>query len=282
MWAAFLSAFTVSILTIIHATTYPVGIPIGGSYELSRVIFGFEIPVKRTLGLRLTYGAFGMFVMISTPYYAIVGIVSKSKRILFMIGVISFAILISQSRSTWVAVILAFAVVFTIVLLRSNIDKNVKMFLILAPPVVITLLIPKLITMQPETVNQRVNQVLAGIKVIQNNMLTGVGYGNLDNYFYQYYELNHDLHNAFIRLGARGGVFSLIIVLVVWNIGVYNILKCIKNKQFLLLNIGLLGSFVVIVVESNFQPAFTKAPWIIIAIVITSISLEHKKFAHMA
>jgi O-antigen ligase len=262
IWAGFLSAFSISLLTIVHASTYPVGIPFGGTYHQSRVI-----PIKRAIAPSLTYGTFGMFIMMSLPYH-IINIKNSKKVKLTMIGIISLAILISQSRSTWIAVVLGLFSIFTIILHRSDIQRELKIFLILTPSILFALILPVLLEIRSPA--QRITQVLVGLEIIGDNLLTGVGPGNLQSY----HELDVSIHNSFINLAARSGILSLAIVLMVWSLAIYTLVNNIINDRFLILSMCLFGSFVAVIIETNLTTAFSKVPWIIVAIAVTSTSVR--------
>ncbi len=272
--AAFLSAVLISILTIIHIVVlYPNGFPFGDKYRGARAVAGITIPFQRSLGVDMTYGAFGMYVMVATPYYAYIGLKKRAKGCLLGVATVLFAVLLSQSRSTWAVAGVATAIVILGYLIRRRKAYFREMGIaagvigIFLSPLVVQILIK----IRPDTFFSRISQYRSGVEIAKSFPVFGVGFGNLR----QFYQGPHDIHNGFVNLTARTGIPSLLLVLGIWVIVLMFLLRGmhVSDKRYAIA-IALFASICAVFVESNFQPGFTKTTWVVLALALSTDQLQ--------
>jgi len=271
---AIFSAAVISVLTIIHSVTYPVGLPFGQDYIGQRTIAGVTIPFQRTLGLPETaYGAFGMIVMIGTPYYLYIGLKKRSKVVLFGVLLVLLAVLISQSRSTWVATILAVFVVFSgYTVEKHSIKANIAYSLSIFFSTILFLptIFDALVSSDSDSFSARIEQYLVAVDILQSNPIVGVGLGNVDQFYSAY-----TIHSEFLRIGAEAGAIVLLIIISVWVISALFVTKGLfSSSARYALGVGILASIGVMIIEANMAPGFGKAPWIVLAIGLGIYSVE--------
>jgi len=272
--AAFLSAVLISVLTIIHIFfLYPNGFPFGDRYRGMRTVAGITLPFQRSLGVDMTYGSFGMYVMAATPYYTYIGLKKRSKGCLLGVATVLFAVLLSQSRSTWVAAGGATAIVIVGYLIKIHKPYFREMgivigaFGILSSPLIARILIQ----VRPDTFTSRLSQYRSGIEIAKLFPLFGAGFGNLR----QFYQGPHDIHSAFVNLTTRTGIPSLLLVLGIWVIVLLFLLRGMhgSDKKYAFA-IALLASLCAVFIESNFQPGFTKTTWVVLALALSTYQLQ--------
>ncbi|OYR54183.1 hypothetical protein DJ70_14580 [Halorubrum halodurans] len=263
--AAFLSAVAISVLTVIHSLTYPVGLPFGQAYLGQRTVVGLTIPFQRTLGLpNISYGGFGMMLMIATPYYLYKGIKNRSKGILLAVLVVAFAIMISQSRSTWAATSVAiFIIITTYILKRYN--RKVKIayvFGILTPALtLLPSIVEALISIRSGSLSSRIEQYQVALNLLQSNPLTGVGLNNISQYYSEYI-----IHSGFLRIGAESGIITLLLVTLIWIIpSLFTIKGIFSSSGHTMIRTGVIAGIAAMAIEANISPGFSKAPWILLA-----------------
>jgi hypothetical protein len=264
----FFLGIVMSIATISHILLFPDGLPFGDAYLGRRSVAGFIFPFQRSLGFDITYGTFGMYLMISTPYYIYKNINYRSPFELLGILLILTAVILTQSRSTWVAAAAAVLIVLSFYVLEAN--KNlIKYFIpvsILTLAAVGPVVVNVLISIRPDTFYSRISQYNDGVDIVLSYPLLGVGLGNIE----KFREGSELIHNPFINLAAEAGLPSLFIIIALWLITVSCLLRMVintgANNGFA---IGLLASLVAILIELTFHPGFKKTPWIVMAIALS-------------
>lgn len=272
--AAFLSAVAISVLTIVHSVSYPIGLPFGQAYIGQRTVVGVTVPFQRTIGLpKISYGGFGMVLMIATPYYFYKGIKNRNKLALFGVSLVLLAVLISQSRSTWVATGLAVFVVVSGYFIREY-NRKYSTTYILGVSIPSVLLLPSvaeaLVSIRSRTFSVRIEQYQVAINLLRSYPTTGVGLGNIDRFYTTY-----SIHSGFLRIGAEAGAIALLAIVVVWTTSILFVARgmCSSNKRYILA-VGILGSISAMLIEANMAPGFTKAPWIVLAVSLGIHSME--------
>ncbi|MDB9253338.1 O-antigen ligase family protein [Halorubrum ezzemoulense] len=263
--AAFLSAVAINALTIIHSVTYPVGFPFGQAYLGQRTVVGVTVPFQRTLGLpNITYGAFGMMSMVGTPYYLYKGIKNRCIITLFGVSLVLLGVLITQSRSTWVATSLAVFIVISGYVLKET-RKKTKIAYVLAIVIPAIALVPSsiksLISIKSSTFSSRTEQYRIALELLQSNPVTGVGLSNV-NQFYSAYAI----HSGFLRIGAEAGAFAFLTVVTVWAISLLFVSKGVfLSSAHYTIRVGVIAGIGAMIIEANMVPGFGKAPWILLA-----------------
>lgn len=262
---AFFSAVVISILTIVHALTYPVGLPFGQAYLGQRTVAGITIPFQRTLWLPIAYSGFGMMMMIGTPYYLYLGLKTRSATILAGTSLVLFAVLISQSRSTWAATGVAVFVVISGYIIKEYEVKASIAYLsgVIFPTIVsIPAIFEALVSIQSGSFLVRIEQYRVALSLLQSNPVVGIGLGNIGEFYSAY-----SIHSGFLRIGAEAGAIVLLMIVAVWAISALFVTRGMfwSSKRYVL-GIGILASIGVMIIEANMAPGFGKAPWIVLAI----------------
>jgi hypothetical protein len=266
--AMFLSAIVISILTIVHVLLYPSGLPFGDIYRGQRTVGGIKIPVQRSIGVPMSYGSFGMYSLAATPYYAYVAVRRKSTPLLLGVVTIITAVLISQSRSAWLAAMVAMIILLFGHYLEKYRDNQMLLGTVGLGTIafIIPGVVSALIHIQPGTARARFEQYQYAIDVLLSSPITGVGLGNLNSIT----KLSYKIHSAFLNIGAASGLPALLPILIIWAGAVVYLLKLLFHSSTnFALTLGLLAGIAVVTIESNLQPAFSKAPWVIIALIVS-------------
>lgn len=266
--AGFCVGIILSIATISHILLFPNGLPFGDAYLGRRSVAGFTFPFQRSLGFEISYGTFGMYLMISVPYYIHKNIYNRSSFELLGILVIQIAVILSQSRSTWLATATALVVVFSVYVIEA--DKiRLRHFMPLSVLTLVAvgpIMVKKLISIRPGTFYARISQYTDGLSIAQSHPLLGVGLGNIE----RFREGPATIHNAFIRQAAQTGFLSSLIIICLWWITIAYLIKItISDNTSNSFGIGSLASIIAIFVELTFHPGFKKPPWIAIAIALS-------------
>lgn len=262
---AFLSAVVISVLTIVHSVTYPVGLPFGSTYVGQRTVAGVTIPFQRTLGLpAISYGGFGMMLMIGTPYYLYKGLKNRSPIIFLGVSLVFLAVLISQSRSTWAATSL---ILFTVVsgYILNEFEKKAKITylfgIVFSTILVLPTAVTALVSIRSSSFFSRIEQYQVALDLLRSNPVVGVGLGKTDQYYTE-----HTIHSEFLRIGAEAGAVVLLIIVIIWMVSALSIIKEMSlSPTRYALGVGILASIGAMVVETNMSPGFGKAPWIVLA-----------------
>ena len=271
---AFLSAVVISVLTIVHSVTHPVGLPFGQAYIGQRTVAGITVPFQRTLGLPgISYGAFGMMLMIGTPYYLYIGLKNRSPIIFLGVSLVFLAVLISQSRSTWAATGLAvFTVISGYIINESGKKANVAYLFGIVFPAILLLpaAVNALVSIRSSSFLSRIEQYQVALDLIQSNPVVGIGLGNVGQVY-----STHSIHSEFLRIGAEAGSIVFLIIITIWIVSALSVTRGIfSSSPRYTLGVGILASIGAIIIEANMAPGFGKASWIVLAISLGIFSVD--------
>jgi O-antigen ligase len=209
--------------------------------------------------------------MIAVPYYAYLGLERRSKSIVFYLSVVLVAVLLSQSRSTWAATgVAAFVVVAGYWSKSSRKSRRYATIAAVSLAVaVVPFLARVLIAVRPDTLASRIEQYQEGLEIVLSFPLFGVGFGNIE----QFYSEPGNIHSAFLDVTAAAGILAFLLILIIWSVTVLFLIRGIYPSQTkLALAVGLIASLGAMLIESNLQPGFTKAPWITLALALSVYS----------
>lgn len=212
--------------------------------------YGSQSSMYSTLGFRVPISIFGnpnhyaVFLIFSTVFSVILSRckTSKSGRLLSVIcyTLSSFLLLSTQSRASFIGLVITLIISFFLIAKRENLMKFVAvliaLLLISVPIVVINFeYIEPLLIVGSEEVNSdliRENLLRNGVVFLLNSYMFGVGLGNIEYYmnlFPVYYVSDiTNIHNWWMEILVSSGV-------IVFTLYVYNYLKALlflyKNSK---------------------------------------------------
>jgi len=198
--------------------------------RIGRSLLGFQLPFKRSVGIFSIYSYFGTYVL---PFLAIALAMLSSRlstsrldfRLLATtIGLILLSVLITQSRSTWLALVLSMLVLHTALSLASDSKLRLVNFsvillglglaLILAPGMLdVELLVEGFVNMRKLSVDGRMEQWALAYDLFKDNVLLGIGPKQ-----YKVIDGDNVLHNMYLLIllehGLLGGISMIAFVLL--------------------------------------------------------------------
>jgi len=151
--------------------------------------------------LNTSFGAHG--VILISGLWCIWYIGHKNRGSLYtggyflFVAVIIFFILLSNSRSSYMALLLGIVSAFTLNFIRTN-NYAVPVFLFGG----LSLFAIFIIILNPDSLIERVNQLIVSFNVISQYPLRGIGWNN----FYLTYYSRSGLHNSLIYYFVAGGI----------------------------------------------------------------------------
>lgn len=269
LWASFLAAVAVGILTLLSSVFH---IPIGTRFYEYREVAGFRIPFVRTLGVKgLTFGVFGIYLLAATPYFAIQAVIDRRKtHLTVMIAIILFTTFVIQSRAVWVATLFVVALLFAIYLFRWHerfppVLSTLGWVAIILGTLLSPVLVHILIQVRPATFYTRIEQYYNAITVLYTQPLFGLGPGNV-----RLYPGLHLLpHNAFLRIGVEAGVFAFLLFVAIYGFAAVQSLRgmfYVDTPSKMALPAGLFSALTAAAIISSLQPSFGKATWLILGL----------------
>lgn len=271
LYCGYLSALLIAFLTTISVLFQ---IPIGAESVDPRTVAGFTLPT-RTLGVKLSYGSFGMYLLWSVPYFLFRGLYDRNWGFLLGVSFIVITAVLTQSRSTWVATAVAIIISLTCYFLFRRQQTTRPFFRKISTATVgsiitgIIVIAPAglayLIKINEGTYSSRLVQYQNTLRLLSEYPIFGAGYGNLGPVFVKY----GDPHNAFLYLGATGGLLPLILTVFSFCLVVRWLLQSAVNQSTeheRILAVSLIAGLAAVLVEANLQPGFGKAPWLIVSL----------------
>lgn len=240
-----------------------------GLYVIFTYFFKAAHPYSRTTGfIRQTMTQAGLLLLFCCIALSLF-LFSKGKiRFLWGAGFLLslFALILTQTRSSWIAVIICVALILFFY-------KPKTLIIIPLTLVLFYFFSPKWIKDRAQSIfslkiksNQlRIEYLKAGVKIIKDYPLFGTGPDTVDMVFQDpKYGLSDEaksnvhLHNNILQTAAERGIFTLIAWLVFMGLAFISLLKLLKNKdptQFLFTVAALasiLGLFTAGLFEYNF------------------------------
>jgi hypothetical protein len=247
---------------------------------------GLSIGLQRASGFLQGFGLLGVY-MESAALLSAVGFLSYGRRqgvprILAILGVVvaSVGLLVSQSRSNLVAIIVGYSVFYTLATLvysRFTIVRMVPLALLIGGLLYYSSELSEIIiALNRNAITQRVEGYWAAFRALRESPVFGIGFSNMrpkmDYYF--------SIHNSYITLLTGGGVTAFASY-------VYLNVKAIKEGVLCLkasdprapLAIGLLSSLSAAMIECLFWGGgvFATAVFILIGLLVAlgQVAYEH-------
>jgi hypothetical protein len=235
----------------------------------SITVGAYEIPFDRTLGVKMGYGGYGMFTLAALPYF-----ISKQNeefRLAEIVGVlvIMFSTLfITQSRSSWIAMAFGISMSAAFILLQQYSLRKLASFLTLcSPALLLSIYVMSLtvVNINRRSVEQRVTQYRFAISHMMDYPVFGSG-----SWGEKFHQLNHLIHNPFLRIGTTAGSVALFLLLFVFLISTLRSVRLLSSNLILSNTaFGIMSGLFVILVESQFAPSFSVSVWILVAMSVS-------------
>lgn len=267
-----ISVVVISLLTI----TQTLGITaLGDMYLDSRSIFGLEIPFRRTLGVPMDYGNFGLYLSIGISYLLYEIFHTRNRLAGLFLPIPLLATIISQSRSTWAAIglVLTIFMIYQLEQFRSHKISHITPWIfwgflgtVIA---VLALFIGRiLIRINPLTLESRLSNIIHSLDIFLRAPFLGLGRYT----FYLEYG-DEIIHNGFINILVAYGGIGFLLFLSIYLLTGFMLVRDLSNKESPILIVGLLAAFLGMTVELMFfDGSYTKILWIVLAVIHLSIS----------
>lgn len=270
------SIAALGILVILEGFGY---VSMGAESRQGRFYFGVQLPFKKAVGFPMSDGEFGImttpaFLYFLMQYFGGPGYKPVRFRAigLFLTGM---ALLIAQSRSTWLGLGIALGVMI-LVLPRRNLDR----VLILAAGVAFLAIVgsqvyDKVYTgflgegILAKNVSTRFEVFSVALGFTEEAPIFGVGHGNRIVLSPAESEHSRLIHNYFLDALQSGGLLAFLPAICLYGIvisGMFGIASSTKaDESIRLLSIWMLGSMILAVVELCLYRGFYSEhlPWFI-------------------
>jgi O-antigen ligase len=274
-----------AMLCWVTAATFASALGIMQGYELipfevgklgigARQLGSVMLPFRRSVGLFTIYGYYGTYVL---PIFAVAltgiftqGLLGIDKRVHFIIlCVISIAILVTQSRSTWLA---ACTVIVVVPWLVVGVHRRSYLALLFGLTLVIITLvgftlnpnrsflrvsIDLVVAMKSSSLAYRLEQFKLAWELFRRNSLFGMGPGSF--VLLEFKELEHPLvlHNIFLNALVEQGLIGAVPLFLFFLLPLVNALKVARSPlvdlQYRSLAVGLVAGLIGVFVESSFS-----------------------------
>jgi len=266
----FSTAVIASVLTIISSVFY---IEIGMRIISSRSIGGRSIPFARTIGVPLTFGGFGIYLLGTLPSFSLLYIKTRRRVLLLAIGVVALGIIVPQTRSTWVATIVAFGAIVTVIYLKglqSTVGAERVLFygVGLAAFCIMVFVaneaVSALIKVNSSTLWSRIAQYQASIKSIISHPFVGVGESNIR----EITPTGQQPHNAFLHMAASAGLPAGLLLLSLPAIVIIRGFRAALggSETYHLLALGAFAAGTAIFIDAQFITSIGKVGWLWLAV----------------
>lgn len=189
----------------------------------------------------------------------------KDLLIIISLVVITFGLLLTFSRSAWLALAVALAILFLVNIFRK---RKLQVWLLAKATIVMLLvavmtfvMIPELfetralgqVRLEIKSTQERIAYYSDAKKLIEKNWLKGVGVGNYTQAVYNQIDSFREswdyqpVHNIYLLVGTETGIFGLIVFLLLLFEIIKNIIfKISRSGDWFLVNSSILIAFLVI------------------------------------
>jgi hypothetical protein len=232
------------------------------------------MPVGRVLPVPLAFGIVGMILLFPWPYLVLRGWRERAWGPLAGAGVIVLAVVIGQSRSTYLALV---AAVTTLTIAgatwisvegpprwRRAISVGGLVGTLIAIPAAA---VGARILIAAERVNyvRRLEQARAGITTLADRPVFGTG----PRQFQAVSGADNVIHAAWLRLGAEIGIVALVLVGVTAYLATRQVVRtAVSDRSWIA--VAVLAGMAAVAVEASFQGSFGRPTWIVLALALSA------------
>jgi hypothetical protein len=269
----FAAALLAAALTVVDGV-FRIGI--GMRLLGSREFLGVVVPAARTVGVPLTFGAFGIYLLGVAPTFGLVGLRRRRPAMLAGVGLLLAGVVVAQTRSTWVAAGAAFGVLSLVAFVRRlRWNPRARPWLVglgvvgvVAAALSVPLVVEALVAVNAKTASARVTQYRGALAAIVDAPLVGVG-ARLPAYVRTVGIINssNSVHNAVLNVAATSGLPAVVLyVLAPLSVAVSAFRRAVGRRTDWLLAAGLCASTVAIIVDAQFLTSVGKVGWVWVAV----------------
>jgi hypothetical protein len=228
------------------------------------------MPVGRVIPVPLAFGIFGMILLFPLPYLLLRGLRERSPWPLAGVGVVVLAVVIGQSRSTY----LALAAAMTVLVIAGAVWAvaegpprwrravgvgGIVGTLIAVPVAVVAGQI--LIAAARANFVRRLEQARAGFRVLADRPLFGTG----PKQFQTLSGVDNVIHAAWLQLGVELGLVALVLIGVTGYLATRQVVRTAVNERSWVA-VAVLAGMIAVAVEASFQGSFGRPTWIVLAL----------------
>lgn len=267
LWFWFISAVIVSHITIFSSIF---GFNIGAEFAKPISALGYKLPFRRTLGVNLGYGGYGMFVLGPLGAFLIYSYIKSS--FIYSYGCVSIVfsvVFISQSRSSWGALIISLIPILVYFLWNSDLRQIMMSAIIMGSPIILILAHRSLgfiISINNRSLTLRITQYLTAVRKMKQNPLLGYGAGDPDGT-----GLSYLIHNFFLRTGGSSGTPAFLLIVSLFLIAGTKVIRLAVNAngEEEMLAVGMASGLLAILVELQFSPGISVSAWVLVALIVS-------------
>ncbi|WP_254272259.1 O-antigen ligase family protein [Haloarcula marina] len=271
------SLLIVAVLTVLHSVGL---VEFGDSVIEPRWIFGYQIPFRRTLGVPMDYGNFGMYMSLGTAYLLYETDQFDNWWALGALPVFLLAVFISQSRSSWLAVgsvvglILAYKALNIIWgRIRPAFGYSLLAVAVIAVPFAMVGVARWLIAIDPLTLYSRLHAYRTAFSVYLQSPLIGIGRAS---YFHAYG--TEVIHNGVLSILVSFGPLAFVLFLAVYTLAFRTGLQTACRSRTPFLWVTLLAAYAGVSVELMlFDGSYTKILWLTVGLLLSGATVYHSE-----
>lgn len=261
------AAILLSLLTLVATV---VDLPMEPRTIPPRTFGPVTMPVGRVIPVPLAFGIFGMLLLFPLPYLVLRGLRERSWLPLAGAGLVVLAVVVGQSRSTYLAlaaatITLALAGGAWIVMdgptrWRRAIGVGGIVGTLVAIPVA-AVGARILIAAERSNYVYRLEQARAGIMILVERPLFGTG----PNQFQAVSGADNVIHAAWLQLGAEIGLVAVALVGVTAYLATRQVVRtAVGDRSWIA--VAVLAGMAAVAVEASFQGSFGRPTWIVLAV----------------
>ncbi len=247
--------FSINMLAVIAIISSIFGI---GKLRAARSVGGMTIPFAKSVGIPMSDGEFGIIMTFAIPFILAncLGKIKIFKKKYIPVGILILTLfatlLISQSRSGWLALTVCLATYFV-----TSWSRNIPLMMILISSALIFIItagnfvfnIFAGTSVYYNNVFIRFDQWAVSFEIIAKNWLIGCGH----DYFQQNYFQHNVLHNNFLFQFVSGGIIQFTGNLLIYIYLIIGLLKNIHKSPLCPCAIaGLMGAIVELIFYQGF------------------------------
>lgn len=261
------AAVLLSLLTLVATV---VDLPVEPRTIPPRTFGPVAMPVGRVIPVPLSFGIFGMILLFPLPYLVLRGWRERSWFPFAGAGVIALAVVIGQSRSTYLALAAAIGTLSIAGFVRVVANGpsrwrraigigGVAGALIMIPVSVIGARI--LIAAGRINYVRRLEQIRQGIESLMALPVFGTG----PRQFQAVTGADNVLHVAWLRVGVETGLIALLLMGVAAYIATRQLVRTVVNDRSWIA-VAVLAGLAAVAVEASFQGSFGRPTWVVLAL----------------
>jgi len=242
-----------------------------------RDLLGLTVPVARTVGVPLTFGAFGIYLLGVAPTFGVVGLRRRRWGMVAGVSVLLGGILVAQTRSTWVAAATALGVLVVVQFVRG-LRWNPRLrpwyaaaglVAVVAAALLVPFVVDALVAVNSKTAQARLTQYRSALVALGESPLVGVGPTRLPDYVPTVGIVNssNSVHNAVLNVAATSGLPAVLLyVSAPLSVAFATFRRAVGRQSGYLLAAGLCASTAAIFVDAQFLTAVGKVGWVWVAV----------------